>query len=530
MKNNRSASARKASPFFFNLFARPSRSPNIVDAVISISPSPWINALGWVIGLVVACGIVVINSETHNDLAPTILYITLLLMAANLFSINVVISIALMCMLLLTATYLYNGGYQHWESTTGFFRCLTALSAITFLALRSKYAAERLRHNELYLLGAQRLSRTGSIGFRGDGKAISWSEEAARIFEYPPGELPTSDRVQERTHPDDLHLIREVFAKAARQDTLIEVKHRLLFPDGRIKHVHMIASPLLEQHGRYDYIGALMDITASKEAESALFCAQTQLAHVTRVTSLGELAASIAHEVNQPLTAITSSGEACRRWLDRPQPDLPEALQSLDRIIACAGRASDVISRIRALSRKSDPLRQRESVNDIVSETLGLVRQELAHHEITLKVELLALTGEVNVDRVQLQQVIINLIINACHAMAGAEARNRVLYVRTWVVGGAAVVEVADQGLGIAPEVLPSLFTPFFTTKENGLGMGLSICRSIINFHDGQIWATSAVGRGTSFKFSLPVLGSGARAQRPTPNDHARITHSMDVP
>jgi len=169
-------------------------------------------------------------------------------------------------------------------------------------------------------------------------------------------------------------------------------------------------------------------------------------------------------------------------------------------------------------------------VNDIVSETLGLVRQELAHHEITLKVELLALTGEVNVDRVQLQQVIINLIINACHAMAGAEARNRVLYVRTWVVGGAAVVEVADQGLGIAPEVLPSLFTPFFTTKENGLGMGLSICRSIINFHDGQIWATSAVGRGTSFKFSLPVLGSGARAQRPTPNDHARITHSMDVP
>ncbi|MEX3773095.1 sensor histidine kinase [Pseudomonas sp. MYb118] len=505
-------------PFFFNLFARTPRSPNLVDAVIAISPSPWINALGWLIGLVVACGIVVINSETHNDLAPTILYITLLLMAANLFSINVVISIALMCILLLTATYLINGGYHHWESTTGFFRCLTALSAITFLALRSKYAAERLHHNELYLLGAQRLSQTGSIGFRADGKAISWSEEASRIFEYPQNELPTVEMVRARTHPDDVHLVHEVFAKAATRSELIEVKHRLLFPDGRIKYVHMIASPLFEQHGRCDYIGALMDITASKEAELALFCAHTQLAHVTRVTSLGELAASIAHEVNQPLTAITSSSEACRRWLNRPQPDLPEALQSLDRILASACRASDVISGIKALSRKSDPRRQRESINDIVSETLCLVQQELAHHQITLKVELLAQSDEVNVDRVQLQQVIINLIINACHAMDGAETRDRVMYVRTWVVGGAAVVEVADQGSGIAADVLPSLFTPFFTTKANGLGMGLSICRSIINFHDGQIWATSAVGRGTSFKFSLPVASTAARTPDEQPS------------
>ncbi|MNI41328.1 Sensor protein FixL [compost metagenome] len=357
------------------------------------------------------------------------------------------------------------------------------------------------------------MSRTGSIGFRADGKAISWSEEASRIFEYPLNELPTIDRVRARLHPDDAHIVDEVFSRAMRREPLIEVKHRLLFADGRIKHVHMIASPLFEQHGRCDYIGALMDITASKEAESALFCAQTQLAHVTRVTSLGELAASIAHEVNQPLTAITSSGEACRRWLNRPEPDLGEALQSLDRIVASAGRASDVISRIRALSRKSDPLRQPESVNDIVGETLGLVQQELAHHRITLKVELLARSGQVNADKVQLQQVIINLIINACHAMAQVKASDRVLHVRTWVVGGVAVVEVADQGAGIAPEVLPSLFTPFFTTKEQGLGMGLSICRSIITFHDGQIWATSAAGRGTSFKFSLPVMGTGVRTE-----------------
>jgi C4-dicarboxylate-specific signal transduction histidine kinase len=251
-----------------------------------------------------------------------------------------------------------------------------------------------------------------------------------------------------------------------------------------------------------------MDITASKEAEIALFCAHTQLAHVTRVTSLGELAASIAHEVNQPLSAITSSGEACRRWLDRPDPDLNEALQSLDRIISSSCRASDVISRIRALSRKCDPLRQRESLDDVVSETLGLVQQEIAHHRISPKVELTALSGLVHVDRVQLQQVIINLIINACHAMDTVDVQERVLHVRTWITGEEAMVEVADRGSGIAGDVLPSLFTPFFTTKENGLGMGLSICRSIIEFHGGRIWATSTASQGTSFKFALPVLSS----------------------
>ncbi len=134
MKKNRSASAHKALPFISNIFAKTphASSPNTLNTMINISPNPWFNALGWLIGLVVACGIVIINSETQTDFAPTILYITLLLMAANLFSINVVISVALLCILLLTATYLYNGGYQHWNSTTGFFRCLTALSAITF--------------------------------------------------------------------------------------------------------------------------------------------------------------------------------------------------------------------------------------------------------------------------------------------------------------------------------------------------------------------------------------------------------------
>lgn len=247
------------------------------------------------------------------------------------------------------------------------------------------------------------------------------------------------------------------------------------------------------------------DVTASKLAEEALCRARNQLAHVTRVTSLGELAASIAHEVNQPLAAITSSGEACRNWLSRPQPDLVEARLALERIIACAHRASEITRRVRALSRKSDPLRQNESLNDIVGETLSLVRHELVHHQINPKIELSAFGGQVSADRVQLQQVIINLIINACQAMDAVDAAQRALSIRTWVKDNEAVLEVADQGPGIPAEVLPQLFTPFFTTKENGLGMGLCICRSIIDFHDGRIWATSTTGQGSSFLFALPI-------------------------
>ena len=296
------------------------------------------------------------------------------------------------------------------------------------------------------------------------------------------------------------------FEKVARHEGPVEIKHRLLMPDGRIKHVHMVASPLFTRQGRVEYLGAVRDVTACKQAEEALFRLQCELAHVTRMTSLGELAASIAHEVNQPLTAITSSGEACRRWLDRPAPDLAEARQALGLIIANANRASEVINRIRSLSRKCDPVRQSESLNEIVSETLLLVQREIELHAITLDLELADSPRRISADRVQLQQVIINLIINACQAMQSTPVPDRVLRVVTKVTDEEWLLEVTDQGAGLAPKVLPRLFNPFFTTKENGLGMGLCICRSIIDFHGGRIWAAPVSGPGASFRFALPVL------------------------
>ncbi|MGY2185242.1 sensor histidine kinase [Pseudomonas sp. SDO5591_S426] len=468
--------------------------------LLGLNLKPLENLLVWLMGLVVACGIL-INTETQSDLTTTTLYIALLLMAINLLSISAVIVVALFCMLVLTSMCLYHGGFSRWDSVTDLLRSLTVLAAIIFLALRSKRVSDNLRHKEVYMVGAQRLTQTACFGFRADLGKMGWSEQAARILEYPAGAPSSVDLFLARTHPDDLPLVLAGFDKAARHATLIEVKHRLLMPDGRIKYLHMFATPL----GSFEYLGALMDVTASKLAEEALCRAQTQLAHVTRVTTLGELAASIAHEVNQPLAAITSSAEACRNWLGHPQPDVFEVRQSLERIIASSNRASEITHRVRALSRKCGPLRQNESLNDIVSETLSLVRYELAHHKITPKIELTAFGGQVSADRVQLQQVIINLIINACQAMDAVSPGERALCIRTRVKDNEAVLEVADQGPGIPAEVLPQLFTPFFTTKANGLGMGLSICRSIIDFHEGRIWATSTSGQGSSFLFALPI-------------------------
>lgn len=490
-----SASAKGTySKMLYNSGQRASRH------LLGLNLKPLENLLVWLMGLVVACGIL-INTETQSDLTTTTLYIALLLMAINLLSISAVIVVALFCMLVLTSMCLYHGGFSRWDSVTDLLRSLTVLAAIIFLALRSKRVSDNLRHKEVYMVGAQRLTQTACFGFRADLGKMGWSEQAARILEYPAGAPSSVDLFLARTHPDDLPLVLAGFDKAARHATLIEVKHRLLMPDGRIKYLHMFATPL----GSFEYLGALMDVTASKLAEEALCRAQTQLAHVTRVTTLGELAASIAHEVNQPLAAITSSAEACRNWLGHPQPDVYEVRQSLERIIASSNRASEITHRVRALSRKCGPLRQNESLNDIVSETLSLVRYELAHHKITPKIELTAFGGQVSADRVQLQQVIINLIINACQAMDAVSPGERALCIRTRVKDNEAVLEVADQGPGIPAEVLPQLFTPFFTTKANGLGMGLSICRSIIDFHEGRIWATSTSGQGSSFLFALPI-------------------------
>lgn len=245
-----------------------------------------------------------------------------------------------------------------------------------------------------------------------------------------------------------------------------------------------------------------------KRATQALLEAQAQLAHASRITTLGELAASIAHEVNQPLAAIANNSGAGLRWLQRPDPELGEACDSLRRVAEDAHRASEVVARIRALARKEDAVRQSLCVDALISDTLSLVRGELSRHRVRARLALAAGEARVLADPVQIQQVLINLLINACQAMAGVAPKARELYIESSVQGPWLSVSIRDGGSGIPVAVLPSLFTPFFTTRKDGLGMGLSICRSLIQAHGGRIWASNAAQGGACFMFRLPLASA----------------------
>jgi C4-dicarboxylate-specific signal transduction histidine kinase len=275
-------------------------------------------------------------------------------------------------------------------------------------------------------------------------------------------------------------------------------------PDGVVKHVHVRAHRQAYEAGEEELVGALMDVTAARQAQDALQTAQTELAHVTRVTALGEMSASIAHEVNQPLTAIVTNAEASLRWLSRQVPDLGEALAALRRIGKEAHHASEVIRRIRDFSQKANPEMIQLDINELVDEAVTLVRHEALRHGVAMRLELASGLRPVRGDRIQLQQVIINLVVNGMQAMATVTGRERVLIVRTQrYQSDQVMVAVEDVGVGINPENANRLFSAFYTTKPDGLGMGLSICRSIIQAHGGRVWAVANAGPGMTFQFTI---------------------------
>jgi C4-dicarboxylate-specific signal transduction histidine kinase len=333
-----------------------------------------------------------------------------------------------------------------------------------------------------------------------------WSDEAYRIFDYPRDMTPSIDAILARSHPDDIAIVRGAHEAALSSVRDIDVEHRLLLPDGTVKHVHYVAHRASSENDGGEYVGALMDVTETKLAQEALARSTAELAHVTRVTMLGELAASIAHEVTQPMAAIVTSGGAALRWLNRAQPDIAEAQQSIAQMVRDAKRASEVIARIRAMARKRDSQPATLEVNEIVGETIELVRRELARHRVDVRADLATPSPTVRCDRVQLQQVLINLMMNAAQAMSAVNGP-RVLRVATRESDsdpGYAQIVVQDSGTGISDENARRLFDAFFTTKAEGMGMGLSICRSIIEAHGGRIWAESPDEGGARLLFVLP--------------------------
>jgi PAS domain S-box-containing protein len=374
-----------------------------------------------------------------------------------------------------------------------------------------KRAEAALRRSEAYLAEAQRLSHTGSVGWKIQSAEHYWSEETFRIYDYPPDTPITIDAVLARVHPEDRALVGRTIDGATTGAAVLDIEHRLLLPNGSVKYVHILAHRTTDQDGEEEYLGAVMDVTAARRAEEALQQAQAKLAHVTRLTTLGEITASIAHEVNQPLAGIVTYGDACLRWLRREVPDLAEAGTAVEAMIASARRASDVIARIRAMAknarRQSVPLDMAGIVNDVVV----LIRRELTNHHVTLARDFDPSLPQVAGDRVELQQVVMNLLINAIQAMTPVPERQRQLVVRTRRHGADEIlVFVEDSGIGIAPETAARIFQPFFTTRPDGMGMGLSICRSIIERHGGRIWATRNAGAGSTFQFTLPASQAAA--------------------
>jgi two-component system, LuxR family, sensor kinase FixL len=451
--------------------------------------------------------IFVIDTFTPLDIAIAVLYVIVVLMAGNFLRRRGVILVSLACAGLTVLSFILQHGY--WDTSDSIGRTLVSLTAIgvtAILALNRQRAEDAWRRSETYLTDAQRLSRTGSFSWKIATEEQTWSEEIYRIYEYDFATKPSLDLVRRRSHPDDAAMLEQAFEQAVSGAQFIDITHRLLMPDGSVKHVKVLAHPAQDKEDNVEYIGVLMDITAAKQAEEALQELQASLAHVTRVTALGELTASIAHEVNQPLAAIVTYGDAGLRWLNREVPQLDEVRSAVERMIDCAKLAGDVIARLRALARKTAPEMVRLDINDVIHEILSLIRREISNHQVSVRLDLAASLPPVFGDRVQLQQVILNLLVNGIQAMALVGGRPRELLIRSQADNaGQILVEVADSGTCIDPAHAGQLFNAFFTTKADGMGMGLSICRSIIEAHGGRIWASPNAGYGTIFHFTLPA-------------------------
>jgi C4-dicarboxylate-specific signal transduction histidine kinase len=282
--------------------------------------------------------------------------------------------------------------------------------------------------------------------------------------------------------------------------------HRLPMPDDSIKCLFPIAPTSRDKDNQREYTGAAQ-VTQLRLSEQALAKARSELARVARVTCLGVLTASIAHEVNQPLAAIITNAESSLRWLDRPEPDVEKVRELTERVVADARRASEIIDRIRAMATRRAPRQMRLSLDDVIQESMIFLRHEFQSRDITVSLDLAPELPHVVGDRTQLQQVIVNLAINAAQAMAQSGNARRGISVRTTLSDPETVCcVIEDSGPGIEPAHLPQLFDSFFTTKDNGMGMGLAICRSIIEAHDGYIRAdnNSSLG-GARFSFTLPA-------------------------
>jgi PAS domain S-box-containing protein len=396
-------------------------------------------------------------------------------------------------------------------------------------AAKDLRSEEELRRSEAFLAEAQRLSLTGSFSWRIATDEITWSEQLYRIFEFDQGMPVTLELIGTRVHPEDIPLFNDMIdhARGARGD--FDYEYRLQMPDHSVKYLRVIAHGTRDKDGRLEYIGAAQDVTQPRSSEEALAKARSELAHVARVASLGVLTASIAHEINQPLSGIITNASTCLRMLAADPPNVDGARETARRTIRDGNRVSEVIARLRALFGRKAATIETVDLNEAAREVIALSSSELQRNRVILRPEFADDLPPVTGDRVQLQQVILNLFRNASDAMSGVTDRPRRLVIRTERDEGDGVrLTVQDAGMGFGPQGADRLFEAFYSTKSGGMGIGLSVSRSIIENHHGRLWAAPNSGPGATFAFSIPCRSeSMTGAQTPSVMDGQHVMRTL---
>jgi PAS domain S-box-containing protein len=372
---------------------------------------------------------------------------------------------------------------------------------------------QQLRRHMGYLSLGQQITPTGSWAWNCSSGELFWSREHFRIF----GLDPTHTKVSyplfiEMVHPEERARVEREFLQAVGSGRDFEGEYRIACSDGVVKHLHSRAYPVFGKTGELtEYVGTVADVTERRHGEGSAGGMQAELARASRAITLGQLMASIAHEVNQPLAALVTNANAALHWLAWEKPQIEKAQQALARIVRDANRASEIIARIRGLVRKSDAKRNPLSLNSVVHEVIVLLKAELRGNNITVRTDLAERLAPIRGDRVQILQVLLNLIMNAIEAMSAVTTRPRLLSVATAADGAGVVVSVEDRGIGLDERVLERVFEPFYSNKPQGMGIGLAISRSIIEAHGGRLWALRNIVSGATFRFRLPFAGADAK-------------------
>jgi len=455
-----------------------------------------------VVTALLAAAIFAVDTFSPLGMAVAVLYVVVIVLSLNFLRWRGMLLVSLGCGSLTVLSYLLSHGLRF--DGTPFVRFVVSLAAIgitALLALRNQTSGEALREQ------AQLLDLTHDSVFARDMHDVItyWNRGAAELYGWRKEEAvgKNAHQLMQTSFPAPL---REITAK------LLNVGRW----EGELVHARRQGPPVvvdsrwsLKRDERGQAAGVLetnTDITARRSAEEKLHEARAELAHVTRMTTLGEFTASIAHEVNQPLAAVITNGEVVLRMLDQDDPDLNEIREAVNDVVRNGRRAGEVIRRLRLLSTKAASDMSSISINDVINEIVSLIEREVLGHRVRLELKLAPALPPVLGDSVQLQQVVMNLLINGMEAMATITGRPRELVIRSEESeSGEVLVLVRDSGVGIEEESAARLFDAFYTTKPTGMGMGLSICRSIIDHHGGRIWASPNPDAGATLHFTLPA-------------------------